>query len=136
MIKYNLVKQALPLAVISSFTLISPQIFADDLGTISVQSTTIDDRFEDKRNEPSSIGVISGAEIDKDRPKNVQEMLRRIPGITTEYTNGDSLKIHIRGVENQVFMGERPGVAVVIDGVPVFERTGKVNIVLDNIESM
>ena len=33
-------------------------------------------------------------------------------------------------------MGERPGVAVVIDGVPVFERTGRVNIDLDNIESI
>jgi iron complex outermembrane recepter protein len=63
-------------------------------------------------------------------------MLRRIPGITTEVQNGDSLKIHIRGVENQAFMGERPGVAVVIDGVPVFERTGRVNIDLDNIESI
>lgn len=111
-------------------------VLADDLGTISVQSTTIDDKFENKRDEPSSIGVISGAEIDKDRPKNIQEMLRRIPGITTEVQNGDSLKIHIRGVENQVFMGERPGVAVVIDGVPVFERTGKVNIDLDNIDSI
>ncbi|NOQ78975.1 MAG: TonB-dependent receptor [Gammaproteobacteria bacterium] len=136
MIKYNLIKQALPLAVISSFTLASPQIVADDLGTISVQSTTIDDRFENKRDEASSIGIISGKEIDKDHPQNVQDMLRRIPGITTEVTNGDSLKIHIRGVENQVFMGERPGVAVVIDGVPVFERTGRVNIDLDNIESI
>ena len=136
MIKYNLVKQALPLAVISSFTLVSPQILADDLGTISVQSTTIDDRFENKRDEASSIGIISGKEIDKDHPQNVQDMLRRIPGITTEVQNGDSLKIHIRGVGNQVFMGERPGVAVVIDGVPVFERTGRVNIDLDNIESI
>ena len=116
--------------------LISFTAQAEDLGTISVQSTTIDDKFENKRDEPSSIGVISGDEIDKDRPKNVQEMLRRIPGITTEVQNGDSLKIHIRGVENQVFMGERPGVAVVIDGVPVFERTGKVNIDLDNIDSI
>ncbi|MCU7967896.1 MAG: TonB-dependent receptor, partial [gamma proteobacterium symbiont of Bathyaustriella thionipta] len=136
MIKYNLLKQVLPLAVISSFTLVSPQILADDLGTISVQSTTIDDRFENKRDEASSIGIISGKEIDKDLPKNIQDMLRRIPGITTEVQNGDSLKIHIRGVENQVFMGERPGVAVVIDGVPVFERTGRVNIDLDNIESI
>ncbi len=107
-----------------------------DLDVISVQSTSIDDRFENKRDEPSSIGIISGKEIDKDHPKNIQEILRRIPGITTEIQNGDSLKIHIRGVENQVFMGERPGVAIVIDGVPVFERTGRVNIDLDNIDSI
>jgi iron complex outermembrane receptor protein len=56
--------------------------------------------------------------------------------MTTSVQSGDSLKIHIRGVENQVFMGEKPGVAIVIDGVPVFERTGAVNIDLDNIESI
>jgi iron complex outermembrane receptor protein len=111
-------------------------LLADDLGTIRVLSTTIDDKFENKRDEPSSFGFITEQEIDKDRPQNIQEMLRRIPGITTELQNGDSLKIHIRGVENQVFMGERPGVAVVIDGVPVFERTGKVNIDIDNIDSI
>jgi iron complex outermembrane receptor protein len=62
--------------------------------------------------------------------------LQSIPGVTTEYTSGDSLKIHLRGVENQMYMGEKPGVAIVIDGVPVFERTGKVNIDLDNVESI
>ncbi|MBE9526665.1 MAG: TonB-dependent receptor plug domain-containing protein, partial [Proteobacteria bacterium] len=136
MSKPNFLKRTLSLAVVSTLTMTPSILLAEDLGTISVQSTTIDDRFENKRDEPSSIGIISGDEIDKDRPKNIQEMLRRIPGITTEVQNGDSLKIHIRGVENQVFMGERPGVAVVIDGVPVFERTGRVNIDLDNIESI
>lgn len=133
-------KKLLPIVVISSAafmpTLVPIMVLAEDLGTISIQSTTIDDRFENKRDEASSIGIISGEEIDKDHPQNIQDMLRRIPGITTEVQNGDSLKIHIRGVENQVFMGERPGVAVVIDGVPVFERTGRVNVDLDNIESI
>ena len=136
MTNHNKIIKLLPFFVIPLAVTAPSLLLANDLGTISVQSTTIDDKFENKRDEPSSIGVISGAEIDKDRPKNVQEMLRRIPGITTEVQNGDSLKIHIRGVENQVFMGERPGVAVVIDGVPVFERTGKVNIDLDNIDSI
>ncbi len=132
----NFKKNLLHIAVLSTSTLFSSGLLAEDLGTISVQSTTIDDRFENKRDEPSKIGYISGEEIDKDHPQNVQDMLRRIPGISSEVQNGDSLKIHIRGVENQVFMGERPGVAVVIDGVPVFERTGRVNIDLDNIESI
>ncbi len=132
----NFKKNLLHVTVLSISTLFSSGLLAEDLGTISVQSTTIDDRFENKRDEPSKIGYISGEEIDKDHPQNVQDMLRRIPGITSEVQNGDSLKIHIRGVENQVFMGERPGVAVVIDGVPVFERTGRVNIDLDNIESI
>ncbi|HEY9148174.1 MAG TPA: TonB-dependent receptor [Gammaproteobacteria bacterium] len=109
---------------------------AEELGIIQVDSTTIDDRFENKRGEPSNIGVIHGDEVDAAHSENIQQLLQGVPGITTELQSGDSLKIHIRGVENQVYMGEKPGVAVVIDGVPVFERTGRVNIDLDNIESI
>jgi len=111
-------------------------VSAEDLGVIQVESTTIDDRFENKRNEPSNIGVIQGEEVDAAHTENIQQMLQSIPGITTTFSSGDSLKIHIRGIENQVYMGEKPGVAVVIDGVPVFERTGAVNIDMDNIESI
>lgn len=107
-----------------------------ELDAVTVQSSTIADRFEAKREEPSNIGYISGDAVDREHAENVQEMLRRIPGVTTETQTGDSLKIHLRGVENQVYMGEKPGVAVVIDGVPVFERTGRVNIDMDNIESI
>jgi len=108
----------------------------EDIGVISVESTTIDDRFDNKRNEASNVSVISGDKVDSAHTQNIQQMLQSIPGITTEVQAGDSLKIHIRGIENQVYMGEKPGVAVVIDGVPVFERTGRVNIDMDNIESI
>jgi len=111
-------------------------VAASDLGTIQVESTTIDDRFESKKTEVSSISTISGTKVDEMHVENIQQILQSIPGITTESSTGDSLKIHLRGVENQMYMGEKPGVAVVIDGVPVFERTGKVNIDLDNIESI
>ncbi|QKQ25760.1 TonB-dependent receptor [Candidatus Reidiella endopervernicosa] len=109
---------------------------AESLGIIHVDSTTIDDRFEAKREEPSNINVISGETVDESHADNIQQLLQSVPGITTNWGSGESLKIHLRGVENQGFMGEKPGVAVVIDGVPVFERTGKVNIDLDNIESI
>jgi len=109
---------------------------ASDLGTIQVESTTIDDRFESKKTEVSSISTVSGEKVDDLHAENIQQILQSIPGITTESSTGDSLKIHLRGVENQMYMGEKPGVAIVIDGVPVFERTGKVNIDLDNIESI
>lgn len=109
---------------------------ADDLGMIRVESSTINDRNIDRRSEPSSVAVISGEKVDASHSRNIQQMLQAIPGVTTEVQSGDSLKIHIRGVDNNRFMGEKPGVAVVIDGVPVFERTGKVNIDLDNIENI
>ncbi|MES9969614.1 MAG: TonB-dependent receptor [Candidatus Thiodiazotropha sp.] len=116
--------------------LTGPVIAEDESRLIHVESTTIDDKFENKRDEASNIAVISGQKVDDSHAQNIQQMLQTIPGITTELQAGDSLKIHIRGIENQVYMGEKPGVAVVIDGVPVFERTGRVNIDLDNIESI
>lgn len=125
---------AVSLAIAGMLPLTAAQ--AESLGVIQVESSTIGDRFEDKRIEPSAMAAISGEEVDSSHTENIQQLLQSIPGITTEVQSGDSLKIHIRGVENQVYMGEKPGVAVVIDGVPVFERTGRVNIDLDNIESI
>lgn len=129
-------RKPLALAIAAASFCWVPVVGAEDLGLITVESTTIDDRFEDKRGEPSNIAVVSGEEVDAAHPESIQQVLQGVPGITTELQSGDSLKIHIRGVENQVYMGEKPGVAVVIDGVPVFERTGRVNIDLDNIESI
>ena len=123
-------------SLLLSTLIVSSCFGAENLGIIGIDSTTIDDRFTSKRTEISSTSTISGESVDTAHTENIQQILQSIPGITTEIKTGDSLKIHIRGVENQVYMGEKPGVAVVIDGVPVFERTGSVNIDLDNIESI
>ena len=109
---------------------------ASDLGTIQVESSTIDSKFDTKKAEVSNVSTISGEDVDEAHVENIQQILQSIPGVTTEVKSGDTLKIHLRGVENQMYMGEKPGVAIVIDGVPVFERTGAVNVDLDNIESI
>ena len=106
------------------------------LGEVVVTSTTIDDRFESKRGEPSNVNNISGKKVDDRHGQSVVDVLQTIPGVTAEVQSGDSVKIMLRGVEAQRYMGEKPGVAIVIDGVPVVERTGRVNIDLDNIESI
>jgi iron complex outermembrane receptor protein len=106
------------------------------LGEVVVTSTTIDDRFDSKRGEPSNVSNISGKRVDEEHGKNIVDILESVPGVTAEVQSGDSVKIMLRGVEAQRYMGEKPGVAIVIDGVPVQERTGRVNIDLDNIESI
>ncbi|MBU1425078.1 MAG: TonB-dependent receptor [Gammaproteobacteria bacterium] len=106
------------------------------LGEVVVTSTTIDDRFDSKRGEASNISNISGKKVDEEHGKNIVDVLESIPGVTAEVQSGDSVKIMLRGVEAQRFMGEKPGVAIIIDGVPVVERTGRVNIDLDNIDSI
>ncbi len=119
--------------------LAAPTTWAADaarLDEVTVTSTTIDDRFDAKRDEPSNISVISGKKVDDAHIQNAIQVLQSIPGVTADLSSGDEIKIKLRGIENQRYMGEKPGVAIVIDGVPVFERTGKVNIDLDNIESI
>ncbi|HAX22077.1 MAG TPA: hypothetical protein DCY64_17580 [Hydrogenophaga sp.] len=102
----------------------------------TVTGSSIDDRFGDSTREPTSTVSLSGREIEAQHADNLVQVLKAIPGVTIDTQGGDDLKIKFRGVENQRYMGEKPGVAIVIDGVPVFERTGKVNINLDNIESI
>lgn len=122
--------------VLSTLCALALSLQASDLGSLEVSSSTIDDRFESRTSEVSNTSTIDGEKVDQAHIENIQQILAQIPGITTEIKSGDSFKIHIRGVENQRYMGEKPGVAVVIDGVPVFERTGSVNVDLDNIQSI
>src|SRR5512134_3692875 len=129
-------KQVFALSMVALAT--SQAVYADGnmLQEVTVTSTTIDDRFDSKRGEPSNINNISGKKVDDEHGKNLVEILESIPGVTAEVQSGDSVKIMLRGVEAQRYMGEKPGVAIVIDGVPVQERTGRANIDLDNIESI
>ncbi|HCI15178.1 MAG: hypothetical protein A2063_04335 [Gallionellales bacterium GWA2_60_142] len=117
---------------------VSQAVYAEvgTLPEVTVTSTTIDDRFDSKRGEASNVNNISGKKVDEEHGKNIVDVLESIPGVTAEVQSGDSVKIMLRGVEAQRYMGEKPGVAIVIDGVPVQERTGRVNIDLDNIESI
>lgn len=109
---------------------------AENLGEISVESSTIDDKFESIKESVSNTIVINREDIEKINPQSAADILNTVPGVTLTYAGTDALKVHIRGVDNQMYMGEKPGVVVVIDGVPVQETTGKINIDLDNIESI
>lgn len=108
----------------------------EDLGLITVESSIIDDKFDAKKLEVSSTATLQGSEVEEYHAENLADVLNNIPGVTVRKNEGDSNKIHIRGIGSEVYMGEKPGVAIVIDGVPVQERAGSVNIDMDNIESI
>ena len=109
---------------------------AEDLGIITVESSTIDDKFDAKKLEVSNTVTLKGEEIEAFHAENIADVLNTVPGVTVRKNEGDSNKIHIRGIGTEMYMGEKPGVAIVIDGVPVQERAGSVNIDSDNIESI
>jgi iron complex outermembrane receptor protein len=107
-----------------------------DLGEIQVESSTITDLEGNLTTEASTVNVIDEKTYRNLTPKNINEVLRTVPGITADVRSGDIVEIHMRGVAQQEFMWEDTGVAVVIDGVPVLQNGGKVKINLDNIESI
>jgi len=109
---------------------------AEDLGLITVESTTIDDKYESNKKEVSNTVTVYSEEIEEAHSENIGLILNKIPGLNVRINEGDSNKIHIRGVGTELYMSEKPGVAIVIDGVPVQERAGSVNIDADNIESI
>lgn len=106
------------------------------LDTIKVESSTIEDISTDKRTESSTVNVIDEETIEKIDPKNINELLQTIPGVTAD-ARSDVVEIHIRGISQQEFMWEDTGVVVIIDGVPVQQVGGKVRgINIDEIESI
>ncbi|WP_457747715.1 TonB-dependent receptor [Sulfurimonas sp.] len=120
------------LSIICAVTL---NLAAADLGEIQVESSTIEDLNYDKKTEVSTINTIDAQTIEELNPKNINEILQSVPGITADVRNS-AVEIHIRGIAQQEFMWEDTGVAIVIDGVPVLQNGGKVKFNIDEIESI
>ncbi len=125
-------KQALYLSLAAS--ILMAENYAVD--PITVESSTIEDIFKNPATEVSTVNIIEEQKIEIIDPKNINEVLRTVPGITADVRAGDTVEIHIRGVNQQEFMWEDTGVAIVIDGVPVLQNGGKVKFNLDEIESI
>jgi len=107
----------------------------EDLGTITVESSTIVDMDVDKTTEASTVNIVDEQTIEQIDPKNINDLLQTVPGITADVRNS-AVEIHIRGIGQQEFMWEDTGVAIVIDGVPVLQNGGKVKFNIDEIESI
>jgi iron complex outermembrane receptor protein len=121
---------------LSAICALALNLSASDLGTIQVESSTIDGKVDTKKTEVSSTAIITQEQIEEINPKTITDILNSVPGVSVSNVGTDAVKIHIRGVDEQMYMGEKPGVAIVIDGVPVQETSGKINVDLDNIESI
>ncbi len=113
------------LSAICVAALTAVSINAVDLGTVNVDSSTISDTTVNQKTQSSTVNVITEKEITKIDPKNINDLLQTIPGVTAD-VRSDVVEIHIRGIGQQEFMWEDTGVAVIIDGVPVLEDGGKV----------
>ena len=88
---------------------------SEDLGLVTVESSTINVKT-DKKTEVSNVDIIDEETIKTVGPKNLVDILKTVPGMTSVERAGEMMQIRFRGVGQQQYMGENPGVAIIVDG--------------------
>ncbi len=120
---------------ISVLCALAINISATDLGRIEVESSTIN-LNESSATEVSTVNYINTQQIEEINAKQINELLQTIPGVTADVRPGEVVEIHIRGMNQQEFMWENTGVAVIIDGVPVYAKSGKFRLNMSDIKNI
>ncbi len=105
------------------------------MDTIRVESSTITNARAG-RTEASTVNYISEEQIEQINPKQLNELLQTVPGITADFMGNEVVEIHMRGMNQQEFMWEHTGVAIIVDGVPVYAKSGKFRINMSDITSV
>ncbi|MCK9473460.1 TonB-dependent receptor [Sulfurimonas sp.] len=108
---------------------------SEDLGLVTVESSTINVKT-DKKTEVSNVDIIDEETIKTVGPKNLVDILKTVPGMTSVERAGEMMQIRFRGVGQQQYMGENPGVAIIVDGVPVMAKSGGLRINMADIKSI
>jgi iron complex outermembrane recepter protein len=102
---------------------------------IRVESSTIED-FASSQSEASTINHIDSERVEEVNPRQINELLQTIPGITADVRPGEVVEIHMRGIGQQEYMWQDTGVAIVIDGVPIWQNGGKFRLNMSDIKSI
>jgi len=105
------------------------------MDTISVESSTITNA-EAGKTEASTVNYIGPELIEQINPKQLNEVLQTVPGVTADFMGNEVVEIHIRGINQQEFMWEDTGVAIIVDGVPVYAKSGKFRLNMSDITSI
>lgn len=86
---------------------------------IVVTATRLADMIQELRRVPGQVYVITAQEIQRDKPRTVQEAIRQVPGIVLYDQNGNRFQpmVDLRGLNGQ----PNPSIAVFVDGVRVNE---------------
>lgn len=108
---------------------------AEDLGTVNVESSTINVKG-DLATESSKVEVVDEEMLETIGAKNLIDVLKTIPGVTSVARSGEMFQVRFRGVGQQQFMGEKPGVAIIVDGVPVMSDAGGFKLNMQNVKSI
>jgi iron complex outermembrane recepter protein len=115
--------------------LIAEETSTESTATIRVESSTITD-LSSSQTEVSTTNQIDAQQVEEINPRQINELLQTLPGITSDVRPGEVVEIHMRGVGQQEFMWEDTGVAVIIDGVPIWQNGGKFRLNMSDIKSI
>ena len=120
---------------ISMVCALALNINANDLGTINIESSTVN-VTQASATEVSTVSYINEETIKEIGPKQINELLQSVPGVTADVRPGEVVEIHMRGIGQQEYMWEDSGVAVIVDGVPVYAKSGKFRLNVSDIKSI
>lgn len=86
---------------------------------VVVSASRLPDAIQELRRVPGQVYAITREEIERTKPRTVQEALRQVPGIVLYDLNGNGFQstVDLRGFNGQ----PSPGVSVFVDGVRVNE---------------
>jgi iron complex outermembrane receptor protein len=89
------------------------------VGEVVVSATRLADLIQELRRVPGQVHVITSADIQREKPRSVQEAIRQVPGIVLYDQNGNTFQpvVDLRGFNAQ----PNPSIAVFVDGVRVNE---------------
>jgi len=90
-----------------------------ELGEVVVSASRLSDTIQELQRVPGQVYVITAEEIQREKPRSVQEALRQVPGLVLYDQVGNSQQgsLDLRGFNAQPV----PSVAVFVDGVRVNE---------------
>ncbi len=107
----------------------------EDLGLVSIESSTIDVKA-DTQSEVSNTDMIDEEMMEIVDPKNLVDVLKTVAGVTSVARAGEMMQIRFRGVGQQQYMGEHPGVVIIVDGVPVMAKAGGIRLNMADVKSI
>jgi iron complex outermembrane receptor protein len=86
---------------------------------VVVTATRLADVIQELRRVPGQVHVITSQDIERDRPRTVQEAIRQVPGLVTYDQNGNTFQplVDLRGFNSQ----PNPTISVFVDGVRLNE---------------
>lgn len=114
-------QKKISLAIVVASLLLVNFLYAQESRTLDNITVTANKMEEDIKDIPQSITVITDVEIEERGIKNINDLIKFIPNLTSSSLNAD--KVNFRGINNSHFTNTNP-VIIYVDGIPHSDMYG------------